>query len=161
MLEAFLASEIPTHTGEIIAVEEMLRTKLADGLPEIVSRVDAVWSEERGLAVVDFKSSRGRWNEQKAIEAADQLLLYRHATRSIAAELQLPVSLRFIVITKAKQPVVQTFDVPASGDRVRQLADSIRPVWSAMQAGNFYPSPSPMNCSTCPFKHICPAFAGR
>ena len=50
-------------------------------------------------------------------------------------------------------------DVTASSERIQSIRQQIGQVWAAIQAGNFYPAPSPMNCSTCPYRSRCPAFA--
>ena len=73
------------------------------------------------------------------------------------------MKLHFAILTKAKKPVVQLIPVPTDTDTDRQatMRDSIRQVWQAIQGGNFYPSPSPQNCSGCPFRSRCPVFAGR
>jgi len=56
---------------------------------------------------------------------------------------------------------VQVLPVPVEPARIAGLADSVAEVWAAIQARNYYPNPSPMNCATCPFKSRCPAFAGK
>ena len=48
-----------------------------------------------------------------------------------------------------------TFD---DEQRVTLLRDGVAQVWDAIKAGNFYPSPSPQNCITCPFRSRCPVF---
>ena len=159
MIDAFLASMLAQPRGRILAVEEKLRGRVLSTLPDVVARVDAIWQDDDFLHVVDYKTSRSRWSEDKVNESADQLLLYHHMAGSMSRHLDLPIKLNFGVITKAMSPAVQLLDVPVSPGRVRQVISLIEQVWGAIQAGNFYPSPSPMNCSTCPFKARCPAFA--
>lgn len=159
MIDAFLASPLAQPRGRIIAVEEKLRGRVLSTLPDVVARVDAIWQDDEALHVVDYKTSRSRWNEGKVNESADQLLLYHHMAGSMSRHLDLPIKLHFGVITKAKSPAVQLLDVPVAAGRVRQVISLIEQVWGAIQAGNFYPNPSPMNCSTCPFKSQCPAHA--
>ena len=78
-----------------------------------------------------------------------------------ARSLGLPVKLHFGIVTKAKTPVVQIFPVPTDADRVAAMTESVAAVWEAIQGGNFYPAPHPMNCSTCPFRSRCPVFGGQ
>ncbi|MBI1335891.1 MAG: hypothetical protein GC164_02895 [Phycisphaera sp.] len=54
---------------------------------------------------------------------------------------------------------------PGSSDRTGQadleanaLTENVRQVWSAIKAGHDYAAPSPMMCSTYPFKGRCPAY---
>lgn len=161
MLRAFLDSDLARPAGPVIAVEEELRARLAPDLPELLARVDVVWQGPDALHVTDFKTSRSRWNEQKAAESAEQLLLYRYATQGLSRGVGLPVHLHFGVLTKAKAPAVQQLDVPLDVQRMTGLVTTVRQVWSAVEAGNFYANPSPMSCSTCPFRGRCPAFAGQ
>lgn len=154
MLRAFLDSPLSKPAGRIIAVEETIQLPLADDLPDILARVDLVCQEEDGLRVADFKTSRSRWSQDKANQSAEQLLPYRHMMAGIQ-EAQC-IHLSFAVLTKAKSPVVQMLDVPVQ--QPQQVLDTIRRVWSAVEAGNFYPSPGAMNCACCAFKSRCPAF---
>jgi len=44
--------------------------------------------------------------------------------------------------------------------RIHKLFEIVRRVWEAISNGHFYPSPSAMNCSTCPHKTACRAWVG-
>lgn len=161
ILEAFLASSLANPKGTIVGVEEELRVVLDPALPDLLARVDLVTMTEGSLFVVDFKTSRSRWNEQKAQEAGDQLLLYGQTVERMGQTLGLPVKLHFAVITKAKTPIVQLLAVPSDPSRIIGLTESVGQVWQAIQTGNFYPNPSPQNCTTCPFRSRCPVFKGQ
>jgi hypothetical protein len=130
-------------------------------LLDVLAKVDLITLTENCLHGVDFKTSRSRWNEQKAQQAGDQLVLYAATARSMSRSLGLPVKLHFAVITKAKTPVVQLLPVQNDAGQLDVVRNSVAVVWRAIQAGNFYPSPSPMNCTTCPFRSRCPVFAQR
>jgi len=108
---------------------------------------------------VDFKTSRSRWTAQKAEEAADQLLLYAVTLAELSRSMGLPARLHFATITKAKIPVVQLLPVETDPGRVEVLTEIIAQVWQAIGTGNFYPTP--MNCSTCPFRSRCPAMSRK
>jgi CRISPR/Cas system-associated exonuclease Cas4 (RecB family) len=79
----------------------------------------------------------------------------------MAKYLGVPVKLHYAILTKAKTPLVQVLPVPADKDRVAGLMQSVKQVWEAIKSANYYPSPSPQNCATCPFRSRCPAFAGK
>jgi putative RecB family exonuclease len=161
MLEAFLDNEASTPTGELLAVEEPLRDEVSSEegvqLPGVVARVDAVWYDEHALHVVDYKTSRSRWDESKAYESAGQLLLYAHLLQPLADTLELPITLEFVVIGKQKTPVIQTLTLPADPARIHHTLDEMARLWQAILAGVDHAIPHPMNCSTCPFKYLCPA----
>ena len=156
MLQAFLESPASQPAGEVVAVEEMIRATLDPALPDIVSRVDVVVQCGTGLQVNDFKTSRSKWTEAKAMENGEQLQLYRRLARPMADHGA--IEARFVVLTKQKTPAVQVFEVPDGGDDGARLVEGMKQVWTAIEAGNYYPNPSPMNCATCPFKGRCPAF---
>ena len=160
MLDALLASDIATPQGEILAIEERARVTLRDDLPPLVARLDLIWHDAEAVHVVDFKTARSRWGPEKVREGADQLNIYHRAAQPLANSLDLPLKLHFAVLTKAKKPAAQVLDVPAIQEGDDRLIQTVEQVWSAMKAGNFYANPSPMNCSTCPFRKHCPAHAG-
>jgi putative RecB family exonuclease len=159
MIAAFLASPLAHPKGIILGVEEELRVVLDPDLPDVLAKVDLVTHTEGALHVVDWKTSRSRWNEQKALESGEQLLLYGQTVTKLSHALGLPVKLHFGIITKAKTVIVQILPVPTDPGRVAGMKASVASVWEAIQAGNFYPSPSPMNCTTCPFRSRCPAMS--
>ncbi|MBI1338356.1 MAG: hypothetical protein GC164_15545 [Phycisphaera sp.] len=168
MLGAFRGSAASQPHGEIVGIEEELTTTLAEDLPDVLARVDLVTRTPGSLHVVDWKTSRSRWTPDKAVENAEQLRLYARTVQRMARGLSLPVSLHFVVVTKAKSPVVQVLDVPhasassahGADQEATVLTENVRQVWSAIKAGHDYAAPSPMMCSTCPFKGQCPAFVG-
>jgi CRISPR/Cas system-associated exonuclease Cas4 (RecB family) len=161
LLAAFTASPLAQPRGTILGVEEELRVVLDPELPDVLARVDLVTQTDGALHVVDWKTSRSRWTDEKALESADQLLLYGVTVGKMSMSLGLPVKLHFGIITKAKMPGVQVLPVPTDPGRVAALKESIAGVWEAIQAGNFYPSPSPMSCATCPYSSRCTVFGGR
>ncbi len=160
MFTLFASSPLSQPKGTILGIEEELRVVLDPDLPDVLTKVDLVTQTAGALHVIDWKTSRGRWNQQKAQESSDQLVLYGVTVSRMSRSLNLPVKLHFGIITKAKTPVVQVLPVPIDTRRVIVLKESVRGVWQAIQSGNFYPSPSSQNCTTCPFRSRCPVFAG-
>jgi CRISPR/Cas system-associated exonuclease Cas4 (RecB family) len=161
MLSAFLNSPLAHLKGEVIGVEEEMLIILDENLPDLLARVDLVIRDENALHVIDFKTSRSRWTPEKAVESGEQLMLYAVTVARMSEHLGVPVNLHFSVLTKAKMPVVQVLPVPTDLARIEVMRTWILQVWDAIQAGNFYPNPSPMNCTTCQFKSRCPVFAGK
>lgn len=160
-IDAFLASPLANPKGIVIGVEEEQRIVLHPDLPSVLTRVDLITATDTALHITDFKTARSKWTPEKAEEASDQLLLYASASTGLATSMNLPVKLTFAVLTKAKSPLVQVLPVPAAPERARAVTQSALQTWSAIVAGNFYPNPTPMNCTTCPYKRHCPVFAGR
>lgn len=158
--DAFLASPLANPKGTILGVEEELRVDLHPDLPSVLTKVDLV-TMDHAVYVTDFKTSRSTWSQQKVEESSDQLQLYAATTAGMARHLGLPVKLAFAILTKAKSPKVQVLPVRSDAGRIGSMTTTALTTWSAIVAGNFYPAPSPMNCSTCQFRSRCPVFARR
>jgi hypothetical protein len=92
MITAFLASPLASPKGVIVGIEEELRVVLDDDLPDVLAKVDLVTQTDGWLHVIDFKTSRSRWNDEKAKESADQLVLYgateMHQTQAVDQRLR-------------------------------------------------------------------------
>lgn len=124
-------------------------------LPELVAKVDHIAGVNHELVVTDFKTTRSIWSRETAEEHSEQLHLYSEAVKAIAEDFNFPVKLRFVVLTKAKAPKVEALEIKADPKRVERSTYIIRNVFKAMQSGVVYPSPSPLNCSGCPFQRRC------
>jgi CRISPR/Cas system-associated exonuclease Cas4 (RecB family) len=161
IIGSFLSSPLAEPKGVILGVEEELRVVLDPDLPDVLAKVDLVTQTDGAVHVVDWKTSRSRWTPEKAQESGDQLVLYGVTVGGMSRALGLPVKLTFAIVTKARKPIVQLLPVPTSAQRVAAMKDRVAEVWSHIQSGNFYPSPSPMNCTSCPYRSSCPVFAGR
>ncbi len=157
IIAAFLASPLANPKGTILGIEEELKVTLDSDLPDVLARVDLVTHTDGALHVIDFKTSRSRWTEQKALESGEQLVLYGITVNSMAGGLGVPVKLHFAIVTKANTPVIQLLPVATDTARVEALKENVGEIWKAIQTGNFYPAPSPMNCATCQFRSWCPA----
>ena len=86
------------------------------------------------------------------------MLLYASLVRQLVSPQ--PLRLQFVVVTKAKSPVVQAFDVAFSNERLERTKSVVASVWSAIQAGHFYPAPSPIQCGGCGYRNRCAAWRG-
>lgn len=66
-----------------------------------------------------------------------------------------PIRLEFAVVTKGKTPEVAHYRVPADLQQIERTQRIVERVWGAIEAGIFFPSPSAMQCPTCPFREAC------
>ena len=158
MLKAFLASDLTHPSGRILGVEEELRGELSAELPDLLGRVDLLLETDDAVIVQDFKTSRSAWNAQQALDQCEQLLLYGDLVRGLVPGKQL--RLQFAVLTKAKAPRVQLLEAPFDPDRLQRTKRVFEAVWAAIQAGHFYPNPSPLSCSGCGYRSACAAWTG-
>lgn len=153
MIVAFQQSDFAKGEGTIIGVEEELRRSVVPGCPDLLARVDLIVESEEALTVVDLKTARSRWSQAQVDSSAEQLLLYSELARELVPGKE--VRLQFAVVTKAKAPSVDCHQVVADPARIDRTKRTVERVWQAIESGTFYPAPSPMNCSTCPFQEPC------
>jgi putative RecB family exonuclease len=158
LLTEFLNSEFSRPKGTIIGVEEELRGDVIPGCPDLLARVDLLVDMTDYLVITDLKTARCSWNDLKVEDFAPQLLLYSELVKPLADGR--PIKLEFAVLTKTKVPELIIHDVPLDPQQVERTKKTVERVWQAIQAGNFYPSPSPTNCGTCPYRQPCRAWTG-
>ncbi len=158
MLTAFLASDLTNQEGRILGVEEELRGELTSQLPDLLGRIDLILETDDSVVVQDFKTSRSAWNDQQAENQSEQLFLYADLVRRLIPGKRL--RLQFAVITKAKSPNVQLLEASFGQSKLDRTKRVFESVWSAIQPGHFYPSPSPMQCPGCGYRNQCGAWRG-
>ena len=158
MLAVFQDSGVSRLDSGLLGVEEELRGPVIENCPDVLGRLDLLSLELKPklLRIIDFKTARSAWTEEKLQEAAPQQLLYAELVRPVAQSYgNRPIRLEWAVITKAKQPSVELHTLtPEPGQTARTKA-MVRNVWQAIAGEHFYPAPSSMNCSTCPFQDAC------
>ena len=159
MLHTFLASDLANPPGRIIGVEEELRGELSPALPDLLGRIDLLLETDDAVVIQDFKTSRSAWNDEQAEDQSDQLLLYADLVRRLMPGKQL--RLQFAVITKTREPKVQLLEARFDESKLDRTKRVFESVWSAIQVGNFYPSPSPMQCPSCGYRSHCTAWKGN
>lgn len=158
MLAEFQVHAMAWPEGKILAVEETLRGPIIPGLPDLLGRVDLIVEEPEALVIHDWKTSRSRWGTEQVNDAAEQLLLYAELARDFAPGK--PVRLAFSVLTKTKMINIEQHELPVLPQQTDRLKRIVGRVWRAIQAEHFYPSPSPMSCSGCPFRQPCMHWPG-
>lgn len=158
VLAAFRASDISKPRGHILGIEEELRGRVIDGAPELLARLDLLDECDGTLTITDFKTSKSAWTSDQTSEAGEQLRLY--ATLAGQRFPGLPIRLAFVVFTKGKKVAIGRYEVAMDAARVTRTKRIAQRVWRAISAGNFYPSPSPMNCGSCPYREPCRRWTG-
>ncbi|MGE3780284.1 MAG: RecB family exonuclease [Pirellulaceae bacterium] len=158
MLGAFQQSDLAKPRGTILAIEDELRGELVPGVPDLLARVDLLVDSGDELIVTDLKTARSRWSQEMVEDSSEQLLLYGHLVRQMFPGRSL--RLEFGVITKAKTPAVDRHEVQLSSQRLVRTKHVMERIWRAISSGHFFPAPSPMNCSGCPFRKPCRDWGG-
>jgi CRISPR/Cas system-associated exonuclease Cas4 (RecB family) len=153
MLEAFRSSPVAQPVGHMIGVEEELRGPIIPGVPDLLGRIELLIKTEDAVIISDLKTSRSRWSRDQAEDSAEQLLLYSELVKTLVPGKQM--RLQFVVLTKAKEPVVNVHELPVVPQRVDRTKRIVERGWREIEAGLFYPAPSPMHCPTCPYRDPC------
>ena len=91
-------------------------------------------------------------------DSAEQLLLYSELARDFAPGKR--VRLEFAVLTKTKEVTIDRHTAAAEPAQVGRIKRVVERVWRAIEAEHFYPAPSPMNCSGCPYRGPCSKWCG-
>lgn len=158
MLNALREHPASESNDTVIGIEEELRGELIPGAPDLLARIDLLTTASDTLVITDFKTARSRWSQGQAENSSSQLLLYSELARRLMPDRE--VRLRFLVLTKTKTPTVEAFDVEVTPHLARRTIKAVEHTWRAIEAGHFYPAPSPINCPTCPFRSECNAWTG-
>lgn len=158
VLLTFQSSDLADPSGKIVGVEEELRGVITQDCPELLARVDLILDQGDSLTVVDLKTSRSRWSESQVSNSADQLMMYAELAKELMPGKRL--KLQFAVLSKTKSPSMDMHTITLDERSVARTRYVVQQVWKAIQAGNFYPNPSPMNCGGCSFREPCRAWCG-
>jgi len=161
MLTAFRAFDVSKSDTRIVAIEETLRGPVIADCPDLLGRLDLVTLDGDSLLITDFKTSRSSWNAENVRQAAPQQLLYTELVQPLAEAFgDRPIRVEWIVLTKTKQPKVERHELTPDAAQVKWTKQMVRRVWQAIADRHFYPSPSAMNCSTCPYQAACREWDG-
>jgi CRISPR/Cas system-associated exonuclease Cas4 (RecB family) len=158
MLAAFQNSKVANPPGTIIGIEEELTGELVPGVPDLLARVDLLVDDGDGLVITDLKTARSRWSAEQVRESAGQLLLYHELAKPMADGR--PIRLQFAVATKLKNPDVHLYQVDADPQQIDRMKRIVERVWEGIEKRIFYPSPSAMQCPSCPFREQCRDWGG-
>lgn len=152
-LAAFQASEAAQPAGTIVGIEEELTGELVPGIPDLLARVDLLLDAGDALVLTDLKTARSRWGAEQVQDSAGQLLLYHELAKPLADGR--PIRLEFVVLTKAKTPEVCHYQVQANHQQIDRMKRIVERVWDGIEMKIFFPSPSAMQCPSCPFRYAC------
>jgi hypothetical protein len=110
------------------------------------------------LVVSDWKTSRARHSQDQVEDSAEQLLLYSELAKDFAPGKR--IKLEFAVLTKTKEVQIDVHVVRSDGVCIDRTQRIVERVGRAIDGEVFYPAPSTMNCSGCPFRNPCQKWPG-
>jgi putative RecB family exonuclease len=161
MVAAFCDAPGSKLDGTLLGIEEEFRGLVIPGCPDLLGRLDLVILTSQVLRIIDFKTSRSTWSTDKVTESTPQMLLYAGLVQPLAHAVgATAVRLEWIVLTKTKQPAVETYSITPDPRQTARTKAIVRRVWDAIAAGHFYPTPTAMNCATCPYRQPCRQWEG-
>jgi putative RecB family exonuclease len=158
LVRAFQASDLARPGGVIVGVAEELRGAIVAGCPDLLARIDLLIDTGPALVLTDFRTSRSAWNVDRVEEAAPELLIYHELVKLLAGGR--PVRIEFAVVTKTKFPVLTRHEVQIDAHQVERAKVLVQRIWRGIEACYFYPVPSPLNCTHCPFRDPCRDWPG-
>ena len=136
-----------------------MRGPVVPDCPELTARVDVLVDGPGALVVANFQTSRRPWGPAKRAEAAPLLLLTGELARVYSGGK--PVHLAVAILTTSQRPRLVVHRLPLDPERVTQAKIMAGQVCRAIQAGNIYPSPSAIQCPSCPYRaKPCQAWPG-
>lgn len=156
LIDLWCQEELP---GEIVAVEQPFLVPIPCGSGEYLERplvaiADLIVKVDGRLRLIEFKTSQRSYSRADVDESL-QATCYVHAAQEMFGE---TASVEYAVLVKTKTPKLQRLTTERSEQDVRRLGETIRLIDEAIQAGQFYPNPSPRNCSTCSYRGPCAAW---
>jgi putative RecB family exonuclease len=158
MLMAFAKSPSASVRGRVLGVEEELRGRLVEGVPDLYGRVDLLTEDVDTLTITDIKTSRSKWSPEQVEDSGEQLLLYSHLASEISPDKK--IATRFLVLTKTKEPQIEEHTREVEPAAVKRTLAGVERVWRAIESGVFYPAPSTMSCASCGYRAACRAWGG-
>jgi putative RecB family exonuclease len=154
MIGAFIACDVaqPTQTNASGASTIKSTQPTKSGMPGMI--LPRSRSSTARMRITDWKTACSRWTAEQADEGTEQLLLYSELAGDFAPGK--PVRLQFAVLTKTV--AIDRHTRAVDQQRLERIKLVVERVWRAIEAKHFYPAPSPMNCTGCPFREPCHAW---
>ena len=156
MLAAYLAHVKTEPPSEVIGIEHGDRVRLVPRAPEVETRLDLIELRGQDLIITDLKTSRAKWSDDKTRENLPQLVLYAHVVLGQLEDLGAKrVVLRFVVVTKGKNPVVQVLSPAVSHDDATRVKQLVSDCWQAISTATAFHRREGWQCKQCPFRKRC------
>jgi DNA helicase-2/ATP-dependent DNA helicase PcrA len=118
---------------------------------KISGRFDRVDEDERGVTIIDFKTSdiKTQKDAVKRIKENKQLVLYSLAYKNIFGLLPSRIELFFLESGLTADRKVEEEDFT-------QILEEVKKVASGIRTENFQATPDYNNCNYCAYSQICP-----
>jgi hypothetical protein len=158
MLAGFLKHPVTQKPGRILAVSHEVRGTLPPGLLPWVGQVDVIAESGEEIILREWRVSRTSLTQEQITDAWHPLALAADSLPQFTSGRE--VRLELIVLTKTKDLAIERHSQLLSQGLVERGRRIVERVGQAVKAGLFYPAPSPINCSTCPFRDACRAWPG-
>ena len=157
MIRLYVEECLP-QMGQILGIEESVRVEIPGMSVPVVGRIDTLVEAPDALLVVDAKTSKAAFKNEKVPQATSQLALYASALGPLAAQFGKPVRGRLNVFRKLKKPRIETVDIDLSAADLSGVHRRLRDTWTlvrAAHASESYPANPSWMCRQCPYQARC------
>ena len=163
LLHSYVEDRLPL-AGRITGTEESVRLDVPGLNVPVIGRIDLRIETDWSVVIVDAKTSKTAFNEDKLIQATSQLALYGSAFEPLGIQLGKTIRGRFVVFRKLKRPKIEVVNVDLSAADVNRTLRMLRETWSLIEAayaaGSFPANPG-WQCKQCPFRNRCQNDTGQ
>lgn len=163
LLRSYIEERLPMF-GRITGIEECVRLDVPGLNVPVIGRIDAQIETDVSVVIVDAKTSKTAFKDDKLMQATAQLALYGSAFDPLGRQLGKPVRGRFVVFRKLKQPRIEVVNVDLPSADVNRTLRMLRETWALIEAayaaGSFPANPS-WQCKQCPFRNRCQTETGQ
>lgn len=133
---------------DVVAIEKCFNIPITDN-QNLSGRFDRVERTERGLVIIDFKSSTPR--SQTETDEDLQLSIYALAAQQMWDE---PVS-ELVLLFISEEGIVEQVTTRSTA-QLEQAKEIIQSTIMNIEQGDFRATPSIEKCKYCPYRSICP-----
>ncbi len=146
-------------TEGLVLVGYRCHGKLCDGIPPLQSYADLVLSNKARTSIFQvLRLAEQPWTAADLEARSDELLLLGETAR-LRSKGAKP-KLRFLVITKSQQPIVQLLDVPFDTKAVSRAKAVYAEVCKAISDERHFPNPESAKCGLCGYSRRCAKWRG-
>lgn len=152
MLAAFL-DYTADRVFNVLAVEQRFSVALTPGMPPLVAFVDLIEGLPNGgeICITDIKTAAKRYSETSAFDSL-QLAAYAAIAKALGHEGV--VQVKYLVITKAKVPAIQTLAAVLDDPDIHRFVKIAQAVHDAAEKEAFVPNPG-WQCGSCQWQGAC------
>jgi putative RecB family exonuclease len=157
LLALYVEHHVPT-LGWVRKVEESVRAALPGMSVPVVGRIDWLAEDDQALWLVDAKTARSAFNDDRLREVTPQLALYASTYMPLAAFLGKPLRGRLVLFRKLKKPRIEVRELDLGAADLAYTQQMLRETWSLIEAAyraDSFPVCPSWACKQCVYQLRC------